>query len=105
MNYCVVSGKILGDIEYSIAGEMTCTKFNIRNLYYAPNKSAQEKTIIRCVCYGAVADYVYNELFEGADIIVTGRILNRHYVSNGSTFNRLYIGCNTVSRLEQEEYT
>lgn len=105
MNYCVVSGKIVGDIDNSINGNMSCCKFNIQNLYYTPNKSATEKTIIRCICYGALADYVYNELYEGANVIVTGRVLNRFYISNNTKFNRLYIGCNTVSRLEQEEYT
>lgn len=105
MNMCLVSGKIIGDIENSQSGEMSCTKFNIKNLYYKPNKSANEKAIIRCICYGALADYVYNELYEGANILVTGRVLNRHYVSNGVHLDRLYIGCNTVSILEQEEYS
>lgn len=105
MNYCVVSGTIVGDIDSELNKEMSCTKFNIKNLYYKPNKSSTEKAIIRCICYGALADYVYNELYEGANIIVTGRVLNRHYVSNGVHLDRLYIGCNTVSILEQEEYS
>lgn len=104
MNYCVVSGQIVGEIVSELDREMSCVKFNIKNLYYMTNKSANEKTIIRCVCYGALADYVHNELYEGANIIVTGRILNRHYIANNISINRLYIGCNTVSRLEQEEY-
>ena len=105
MNYVVVSGQIVGDIDTELNKEMSCTKFNVKNLYYKPNVSASEKTIIRCICYGALADYVYNELYEGANIIVTGRVLNRHYVSNGIHLDRLYIGCNTVSILEQEEYS
>lgn len=105
MNYCIVSGTIVGDIDSELNKEMSCTKFNIKNLYYKSNKSSTEKAIIRCICYGALADYVYNELYEGANILVTGRVLNRHYVSNGVHLDRLYIGCNTVSILEQEEYS
>lgn len=105
MNYCVVSGQIVGDIDNQLNGEMSCCKFSIKNLYYKPNVSATEKTIIRCICYGALADYVYNELYEGANVIITGRVLNRHYISNNVHIDRLYIGCNTVSRLEQEEYS
>ena len=104
MNYCVISGKIVGNIESDIEKEMSRCSFNLDNLYYTPTKSATERTIIRCVCYGALADYVYHELYDGANVIVTGRVLNRHYVANNTSINRLYIGCNTVSRLEQEEY-
>lgn len=104
MNYCVITGKIDGDIISELDREISCTKFNLKNLYYKPNVSATERTIIRCICYGALADYVNNELYEGANIIVAGRILSRHYIANGAHFDRLYIGCNTVSLLEQEEY-
>lgn len=104
MNYCVVSGKICSDIDTDYNGNMSCSKFNLDNLYYKPTKQSTERTIIRCICYGALADYVTAELYEGANVIVTGRILNRHYVSNGIHIDRLYIGCNTVSKLEQEEY-
>ena len=69
MNYCVVSGQIVGNIDNQLNGEMSCCKFSIKNLYYKPNVSATEKTIIRCICYGALADYVYNELYEGANVI------------------------------------
>ena len=105
MNYAVISGKIVGDIVSDIDRDMSCCTFNIQNLYYAQTKSATDKTIIRCICYGALADYVYHELYEGANVLVTGRVLNRHYVANNTSINRLYIGCNTVTRLEQEEYS
>lgn len=104
MNYCVISGQIVGDIVSELDREKSCCKFNIKNLYYKTNVSASEKTIIRCICYGALADYVYHELYEGANILVTGRVLSRHYVSNGVHIDRLYVGCNTVTKLEQEEY-
>ena len=104
MNYCVVTGKIAGYIDNDLSREMRCCKFNIENLYYKPNVSASEKTLIRCICYGALADYVANELYEGANILVTGRVLSRHYIVNNTHIDRLYIGCNTVTRLEQEEY-
>ena len=74
MNYCTVSGTIVGDIDSELDREMRCAKFNIKNLYYKPNVSSMEKTIIRCICYGALAEYVVNELYEGANILVTGRI-------------------------------
>ena len=105
MNYVVISGQIVGDIDTELNKEMSCTKFNIKNIYYKPTTSTSEKTIIRCICYGALADYVYNELYEGANILVTGRVLNRHYITNGVHIDRLYVGCNTVTRLEQEEYS
>lgn len=105
MNYCVVSGQIIGNIDTELNKEMVCTKFNLKNLYYKSTTSATEKTIIRCICYGALADYVYNELYEGANVLVTGRVLNRHYVVNNTHIDRQYIGCNTVTKLEQEEYS
>lgn len=105
MNYVVISGQIVGDIDSELSKEMSCTKFNIKNIYYKPTTSTSEKTIIRCICYGALADYVYNELYEGANILVTGRVLNRHYIVNGAHIDRLYVGCNTVTKLEQEEYS
>ena len=104
MNYCVITGKIYGEIVNELGADLSCTKFNLKNLYYKPNVSATEKTIIRCICYGALADYVNNELYEGANVIVTGRVLSRHYISNGAHIDRLYVGCNTISLLEQEEY-
>lgn len=104
MNYCVVSGQIVGNINNELNNNMSCCKFNIKNLYYKPNISANEKTIIRCICYGSLADYVNNELYEGANILVTGRVLSRHYIVNNTHIERLYIGCNTVTKLEQEEY-
>ena len=105
MNYVVISGQIVGDIDTELNKEMSCTKFNIKNIYYKPTTSTSEKTIIRCICYGALADYVYNELYEGANILVTGRVLNRHYITNGVHIDRLYVGCNTVTKIEQEEYS
>lgn len=106
MNMCIVSGKIVGDIENSQNGTMSCTKFNIQNMRYKPTTSTMEKTIIRCVSYGALADYINNELYEGCNIVVTGNILNRRYYldSTKSYIDRLYVGCSTVSRLDQEEY-
>ena len=105
MNYVVISGQIVGDIDNELSKEMSCAKFNVKNIYYKPTTSTSEKTIIRCICYGALADYVYNELYEGANILVTGRVLNRHYIVNNTHIDRLYVGCNTVTKLEQEEYS
>jgi single-stranded DNA-binding protein len=105
MNYCVISGEIVGDIDSSFNGEMSCAKFNVKNIYYKPRLSSSERTIIRCVCYGALADYVSNELYEGANILITGRVLSRHFVKNGAHMDKVYVGCNTVSILEQEEYS
>lgn len=104
MNYCTISGTIVGDIDTELDREMRCCKFNIKNLYWKQTVSAMEKTIIRCICYGALAEYVSNELYDGANVLVTGRIVSRHYVVNNTHLDRLYIGCNTVTRLEQEEY-
>lgn len=105
MNYCTVSGKLVGDIDSSYTNEMRCCKFNLKNIYYKPTTSTSEQTTIRCICYGALADYVVNELYDGASILVTGRILSRHYVVNGMHTDRVYVGCNTVTKLEQEEYS
>lgn len=105
MNYVVISGQIVGNIDTELNKEMSCTKFNVKNIYYKPTTSTSEKTIIRCICYGALADYVYNELYEGANVLVTGRVLNRHYITNGVHIDRLYVGCNTVTKIEQEEYS
>lgn len=105
MNYCVVSGKIIGDIISEMDKEMKCCKFKIKNLYYTPSKSANETTYIRCIAYGALAEYIYNEMWEGCNVLVTGRVLHRHYISNNQPIDLMYVGCNTVSKLEQEEYS
>lgn len=104
MNYCTISGTIVGDIDTELDREMRCCKFNLKNLYWKQTVSAMEKTIIRCICYGALADYVTNELYEGANILVTGRMVSRHYIVNNTHLDRMYVCCNTVTRLEQEEY-
>lgn len=104
MNYCTISGTITGEICSTISEDMDKTTFNIKNLYYSPLTKATEKTIIRCICYGGLADYVNNELYEGANVLVTGRILSRFYKTEKTNVSRLYIGCNTVTKLEQEEY-
>ena len=51
------------------------------------------------------ADYVGNELYQGCNVIITGRVCYRRIEIPNSVVNQLYVGCNTVSILEQEEYT
>jgi len=103
MNYCVVSGKMF-DIEYSTSTTINCTKFTLKNNYFRTDKTSTETTNIRCIAYGALADYINSEMYDGCDVLVTGRVLNRHYITNNTHINKMYIGCNTVTRLEQEEY-
>ena len=71
---------------------------------YAYKKNNIETIYLDCICYGNVARYVYHELYEDCDVLITGRMLTRHYVVNGSGFYKYYIGCNTVTKLEQEDY-
>lgn len=104
MNYVTISGKIVGDIVSELDKEMRCCKFKLKNLYYSPTKTATEVTIVRCIAYGGLAEYIYNEMYEGCDVVITGRVLHRHYVSNNTAIDVMYIGCNTVSKLEQGEY-
>ena len=106
MNHCVISGKISGDIDKTIGdnGMVTC-KFNVANIHYKPKINASEKTLIRCVAYGALAEYVYNEMYDGANVLITGRILSRTYQVNNGLYRKTYVGCDTVSRLDQEDYS
>lgn len=106
MNHITISGIVVGDIIQELNRETYTCKFKIKNIYFSPTKKNNETTYIRCIAYGSLGRYCYNELYEGANIIVTGRILNRCYIpDNKSTaINILYIGCNTVSKLDQLDY-
>jgi single-stranded DNA-binding protein len=105
MNQVIISGKITGDINCELDKNATTTKFKLLNMVYSPNRSSMIKTIVRCITYGALAEYVNNELYEGCNIICTGRIQYRRYISNNTTVDMMYVMCNTVSILEQEEYS
>lgn len=104
MNNIIISGEVVGDVREELNKELYCCKFKIKNNEYSYKKSRDEIIYLDCICYGNVARYVYNELYEGCKILITGRILTRHYVVNGSGFYKYYIGCNTVTKLEQEDY-
>lgn len=104
MNQVVISGKISGDIIHEYNDSVSTTKFKILNQRYSPGSGVMMKTYIWCRCTGALADYVQNEMFEGCDILITGYIQYISYVVNNTKIDRLVIHCNTVTRLEQEEY-
>ena len=104
MNTVIISGKIL-DITSELDKNTTTSKFKLQNMVYSPNKSSMIKTIVRCICYGALAEYVNNELYEGCNVICTGRIQYRRFISNNQPIDIMYVVCNTVSILEQEEYS
>lgn len=105
MNQVVISGKISGDILHEYNDTVSTTKFKILNQRYSPGSNTMLKTMVWCRCTGALADYVNTELYEGCNIIVTGYIQYITYVVGGTKIDRLVIHCNTVSILEQEEYT
>lgn len=105
MNQVIISGKIVGQIVSELDKELTTCKFKLNNQVYSPGKSSMVKTIVRCICYGALAEYVNNELYEGCNVIITGRIQYRRYISNNTPIDIMYVACNTVSILEQEEYS
>lgn len=104
MNYVVVSGKVHGEIIKEYKENTTMCKFKVKNIYFSPSRQNNEVTYIRCIAYGSLAEYCNNELYEGEDVIITGRIHHRYYKAEGKDINMFYIACNTVSRLEQEEY-
>ena len=105
MNQVIISGKITGDINCELDKNTTTTKFKLLNMVYSHNRSSMIKTIVRCITYGALADYVNNELYEGCNVICTGRIQYRRYLNNNTAIDLMYVMCNTVSILEQEEYS
>jgi single-stranded DNA-binding protein len=105
MNTVIISGKISGEITCEYDKHTTTTKFKLLNQVYSGVKSSMLKTIVRCICYGAVAEYVQNELYDGCNVICTGRIQYRRYISNNQPIDIMYVCCNTVSILEQEEYS
>lgn len=104
MNTVIISGKI-ESITSELDKNTTTSKFKLLNQVYSPNKSSMIKTIVRCICYGALAEYVNNELYEGCNVICTGRISYRRFISNNQPIDIMYVACNTVSILEQEEYS
>ena len=104
MNNVVVSGYVSNDIIQELNEESRCCKFKLRNLFFSPTLKNTQTTYIDCICYGNLARYCYNELYEGANVLVTGRIMTKHYIVNGNGFWKMYIACTTVTKLEQEEY-
>ena len=105
MNTVIISGKIYGDIYYEYTNDVSITKFKICNQKYNGTKGIMDRHIIRCICKGALADYVNTELYEGCNIIITGYISSKVFDVNNTKVDRTYLYCNTVSVLEQEEYS
>ena len=104
MNSVVISGKI-EKIVCELDKNTTTTKFTLLNMVYSGTKSSMVKTYVRCICYGALAEYVNNELYENCNVICTGRIQYRRFISNNQPIDIMYVACNTVSVLDQEEYS
>ena len=104
MNTVIISGKI-ETIDTELEKETTVCKFTLLNMIYSGTKNAMVKTYIRCICYGAVAEYVNGELYEGCNVICTGYIKFRTFICNNTKIDKMYVYCNTVSILEQEEYS
>lgn len=106
MNQVTISGIIRGDFDYTIGdNSMRYLKFTLENQEFKPSTSTKEITFIKCISYGAVADYVNNEMYDGAKVVITGRLVHRRYYSNNTYFDKMYLNCYTVTRLEQEEYS
>ena len=104
MNYLTISGEVSGDIREELNRELYCCKFKLKNMEYSQKKNNIETIYIDCICYGNLARFVYHEMYDGCKIVVTGRLITRHYIANGQGFYKYYIGCNTVTKLEQEDY-
>lgn len=105
MNYVVITGVVSGEPIQEITKDGILTiKFNIRNEYYATTKQIKETTHINCISYGNIARYCNNEIYDGAKVLITGRIVRRHYFINGTHIDKQYISCTNVARLDQEDY-
>lgn len=106
MNHVTISGMISGDFDYTTGdNNMRCLKFTLLNQEFKPSTSTKETTYIKCIAYGAVADYINSEMYDGAKVVVTGRLVHRRYLANNTHFDKMYLNCYTVTRLEQEEYS
>ena len=110
MNLVVMSGKVFGDIfkDYEDDGKSSSVaKFTLENQTYSPKANKIYRTNIPVIATGALADYCYNEMYNGQEVIVTGRLLNKMFrvPDTGKMLNRLYMVCNTISPLIQNEYT
>lgn len=104
MNNIVISGIVVGDIIQELSNDRQCVKFKLRNLFFSPSLKNNQTTYIDCICYGSLARYCYNELYENASILITGRLMSKHYIVDNRGFWKMYVQCNTVTKLEQEEY-
>ena len=105
MNNVVISGKVYGIISHEYDNDISTTNFALLNQVYSFNKGAMVKNIIRCRCTGAVADYVNTELYEGCNVICTGWLQYKMNPVGKGFVEKCYVMCNTVSILEQEEYS
>lgn len=106
MNSVVITGKIFSSIDYELNGEMVSCKFSVQNQTYTATRGKMDTTVVPCRATGALADYIYHEMYEGCNVIVTGVVRQSYYrLKNNVTRNIIYISCRTVSRLDQEDYT
>lgn len=105
MNSVVISGKIYGMINHEYDNDLSVTNFTLLNQKYSPHKSTMIKNMIKCRCVGALADYVNTELYEGCNVICTGYLQFKMNPVGKGFMEKCYVVCNTVSILEQEEYT
>lgn len=106
MNHVAISGVIDGDFDYTQnENGLNRVKFTIINREYKPLSGVKETTYIKCIAYGGVADYINSEMYSGASVVVTGRLVHRRYFSNNTYFDKMYVNCHTLTRLEQEEYS
>lgn len=105
MNSVVITGKIYGDIYQEYQKDVSTVKFKICNQKYNGTRNAMDKHIVRCICRGALADYVNTEMYDGCRVIITGFLSSKIFELNNTVVDKTYLYCNTVSILDQEEYS
>ena len=78
--------------------------FTLCNEFIDFTTSTPVKVNVKCICWGKVASYVWDELYEGCKVIVSGRISNRPRCVGDIWIKEACVNCSHVARLCQEDY-
>lgn len=106
MNQVTISGKVNAEPRESINSTtgLRCVTFTLKNYLINANTGTSTVCYVRCVGYGKVASYIWEELYIGCSVVVTGRLANSSIPIKSNRIHMVSVICNTVSRLYQEEY-
>lgn len=109
MNQIIITGKLQGDpIRLNDEDEpVVRAVFKLVNEEFSASKGRTQKVTINVRAEGITGEYVMNELFDSAEVLVVGKYIERRrYVPVASVYKTdRFVGAMIVSKLDQNDYT